>query len=293
MNAQIIEHAPAKINLALHVTGRREDGYHLLDTLVAFTEAGDRILVETASTDSLSIDGPFASHLTNDVDNLVLRARDLVRELAGPRPPVAIRLHKNLPIASGIGGGSSDAAATLRALYRYWQIDLPHEALARHALSLGADVPMCVQSRSLIAQGIGEAMRPVSLPSLSIVLVNPGIPVATPAVFRALHRRENPALPPLNAICSATGLVEWLRHTRNDLEAPALSVVPQIGVVTAALRDQGSAIARMSGSGATCFGIFADDEEAARAAAAIASANPLWYVKATRTLERASEDVTH
>lgn len=293
MSAQIIEHAPAKVNLALHVTGRRDDGYHLLDTLVVFTEAGDRILVDTAPVDSLTIVGPYGNGLATDAGNLVSRARDLLREIAGHRSPVAIRLEKNLPVASGIGGGSSDAAATLRALRRLWRIDLPEDDLARHALALGADVPMCLRSRSLVAQGIGETLRPVSLPSLSIVLVNPGVAVATPQVFRALRHREGAPLPVLDAAHSAASLVDWLCRTRNDLEPPALSVAPQIGTVTSALREQGCALVRMSGSGATCFGIFADDEAAARAAAAIAFANPSWYVKATRTLERASEDVTH
>ncbi len=292
MSKLIIEHAPAKVNLALHVTGRRDDGYHLLDTLVTFTDAGDIISVEPGSSDTLTIEGPFGHQLPAASDNLVLRARDLLRTLSGTRTPVVIRLEKNLPIASGIGRGSSDAAATLRALCKLWQIDIAEDELARHALALGADVPMCLHSRSLVARGIGETLHAASLPTVPLVLVNPGVPVATPAVFRALERRNNSALPPLQHTRSAGSLAEWLALTRNDLEAPARSVVPQIGAVTAALREQGSVLARMSGSGATCFGIFAEDDEAQRAAAAIASANPSWYVKATRTLERASEDVT-
>lgn len=290
MPAEIVEHAPAKVNLALHVTGRRDDGYHLLDTLVVFTEAGDTVSVATAEQDSFIIQGPFAGLLDDEADNLVLRARDLLRSLYGDLPPVAISLEKNLPVASGIGGGSSDAAATLRALVRLWDFDLSTEALARAALPLGADLPMCLHARPLIARGIGEEIEPVEgFAPLDMVLANPGIAVSTPAIFRALASRDNPPLPVLPG---PQALPAWLADTRNDLETPAQALAPEIGEVLSALTANGAALARMSGSGATCFGLFASRDEAKVAASAIAARYPAWYVTATRTIERARADAT-
>lgn len=282
----IAEHAPAKINLALHITGQREDAYHLLETLVVFTQAGDRILVRRATQDSFAISGPFSSSLLQNDDNLVLRARDLMRALAGERAcPVNIELEKNLPVASGIGGGSSDAAAILRALNRLWQLAIPPSNLAQAALSLGADLPMCLTARSLIASGIGEVLVPVpDLPSLALVLVNPGVALATPAVFTALKNRKNPALPPLPLQCDSETFSSWLAATRNDLEQPALTIAPQIDIVLEALRQEGAVLARMSGSGATCFGLFACEQDAAHAAKTIAAGQPSWYVQATTTI---------
>lgn len=283
----VSEHAPAKVNLALHVTGRRTDGYHLLDTLVVFAEAGDRIRVAPAADDSFTLSGPYAAAIPADGANLVVRARDLMRGVAGGQArPVAIALEKNLPVASGIGGGSSDAAATLRALARLWGLSLSTDALARIALPLGADLPMCVFARPLIAQGIGEALAPVAgLPALDMVLVNPRVAVATPSVFRALENRANPPLAPLPPRPDFSALVDWLAAARNDLEAPGVAVAPEIRTVLAALRESGAALARMSGSGATCFGLYPSPQDAARAAGAIAAARPAWYVCATRTIE--------
>lgn len=290
MPAKVVEHAPAKLNLALHVTGRRDDGYHLLNTLVVFTEVGDTVSVAAAEQDSFTIQGPFAGLLDDEADNLVLRARDLLRSLYGELPPVAISLEKNLPVASGIGGGSSDAAATLRALMRLWGIELSADALAAAALRLGADLPMCLYARTLVARGIGEEIEPVEgmLP-LHMVLANPGVAVPTPAIFRALASRENPPLPRL---AGATALFDWLAATRNDLEAPAIALAPEIGDVLSALSASGAAPARMSGSGATCFGLFNSPAEAEAAASAIAARYPAWYVTATRTIERARADAT-
>ena len=291
MPAEIVEHAPAKVNLALHVTGRRADGYHLLDTLVAFTEAGDRITVAAAQHDSFSIEGSFAAPLRDEADNLVLRARDLLRGICGDLPPVAITLEKNLPVASGIGGGSSDAAATLRALVRLWGLDLSTDGLASAALPLGADLPMCLHARTLVARGIGEEIETIEgFPPLHMVLANPGIAVSTPAIFRALASRENPPLP---ALPGPGGLSSWLADTRNDLEAPARELAPAIDVTLSALIANGASLARMSGSGATCFGLFASTGEAQAAASAIAARHPAWYVTATRTIERAHADVAY
>ena len=282
----LVEAAPAKINLALHVTGRRADGYHLIDTAVVFTAFGDRITVEAAAADALALSGPFAALIPAGADNLVLRARDFLRGLSpAPFPPVRIALEKNLPAASGIGGGSSDAAAALRALARHWNLDIPDARLRSAALSLGADLPMCLAARPLRASGIGEVLNPLHrMPALDMVLVNPGIVVATPAVFAALERRDGAPLPEMPADVTFPSLRDWLSSTRNDLETPARSIAPIIGDVLAALQQAGAAFARMSGSGATCFGLFEDQASAARAATAISTARPGWFVTATATM---------
>ena len=201
--AEFYETAPAKINLALHVVGQRADGYHLLETLVTFADTGDRLSFAADDADRFSIFGPFSAVLaTNDglTDNLVLRARDLLRQAViatgQQAPAVAIHLEKNLPVASGIGGGSADAAATLRALLRHWNARIVPENLAPIALALGADVPMCLESRTLIARGIGEDIEPVSdLPEFFLVLANPLKAVSTPEIFRRLLDKANPPLP--------------------------------------------------------------------------------------------------
>lgn len=283
--------APAKINLALHVTGRRDDGYHLLDTLVVFTRLGDRLRVEAASEDSFEVTGPFGRQVPSDAANLILRARDLMREHFGAAAerPVKILLAKNLPVAAGIGGGSSDAAGALTLLSRYWNIEAEPDALAGIALRLGADVPMCLAARPLSARGIGDRIDVIPLfPELPLLLVNPGIPLATPEVFKALLNRENPPLPTLRGM-STDDVVDWLAATRNDLEPPALALLPAIGGVLSALRDEGALVARMSGSGATCFGVFKSAQAAAEAEFAISSEYPGWFVKATSTMPAAEE----
>lgn len=283
----LAEAAPAKINLALHVVGRRPDGYHELETLAVFTEYGDRLSVGHAGQDDFSIHGPYAAGLPADSGNLVVRAREALR-LAFPGahlPPVSIRLEKNLPVASGIGGGSSDAAATLRALARHWNIG-DASPLATLAPRLGADVPMCLAARPLLARGAGERIEPVAgLPQLAMVLVNPGVEVSTPQVFSALASRENPPLPPLPRRAGPGALLEWLAASRNDLQAAALSIAPAIAESLAALRASGAALARMSGSGATCFGLYGNRQAAELAAAAIGRGRPGWFVTATSTMD--------
>lgn len=255
--------APAKINLTLHVTGRREDGYHLLDSLVVFAETGDVVHLAPGPL-SLTITGPFAAGLASDSDNLCLRAA----RLAGAE--VAITLEKNLPVASGIGGGSADAAAVLRGLGA--NPPLPER--------LGADVPVCLAGRPVRMRGLGEILDPVpQLPPLALVLVNPGKGLSTPAVFRALDRRDNPPMPALPDFPDTAALVGFLQTCRNDLEAPAITLLPEIAACLEALRSQGALLARMSGSGATCFGIFADLDQAR--AAALALARPGWWVEAS------------
>ena len=279
----LAELAPAKINLALHVTGRREDGYHLLESLVVFAELGDQIAVAPSDEDVFLVEGPFATDVPRDATNLVLRARNVLREAFPDHAsrPVTISLQKNLPVASGIGGGSSDAAATLRALARLWRVPAGEAELAGLALPLGADLPMCLAGRPLLARGIGERLEHLQrFPSMPMVLVNPGVAVETPHVFRALASCDNAPLPPLGEASDSLG---WLSATRNDLEPAALSIVPVIADALDALRSTGASFARMSGSGATCFGIFESHDAASRAAAAIAGDRPRWFTAATAT----------
>jgi len=281
----LAEAAPAKINLALHVVSRRPDGYHELETLAVFTEYGDRLSVGHGERDEFSMHGPYAACLPADDGNLVIRAREALR-MAFPGahlPPVSIRLEKNLPIASGIGGGSSDAAAALRALARHWNLD-DASPLTVLAPRLGADVPMCLAARPLLARGAGERIEPVSgLPELAMVLVNPGVEVSTPQVFSALASRENAPLPSLPTTPGLGGLLEWLAASRNDLEVAALSIAPAIAESLAALRASGAAFARMSGSGATCFGIYGSRQAAELAAEVISRGRRDWFVAATST----------
>lgn len=275
--------APAKINLALHVVGQRADGYHLLESLCVFTEFGDRLAVETSDEDRFEITGPFAGGIPAGGDNLVLRARDaLRRRFPASTPPASIGLEKNLPAASGLGGGSSDAAATLTALARLWRLPLDSSELKEMGLALGADVPMCLARTPLVARGVGEALEPLGrFPALPVVLANPGVEVSTPAVFRALGRRDNPPLPPLPVLNDAAALVDWLAATRNDLAAPAMGCAPVIAEVLEGLDRHGALLSRMSGSGATCFGLFRDRLAAQTAADELRSERPGWFVVAT------------
>lgn len=267
--------ARAKVNLALHVVGRRADGYHLLDSLVVFAEFGDRITVAPGQGLRLTVTGPQGGGLAADDDNLCLRA---ARAMAGPG--ARITLEKHLPVASGIGGGSADAAATLQALTRLWRLPLPDAAAV---LALGADVPVCLAGRPARMEGVGEVLSPLPpLPAAWLVLVNPGVAVPTPAVFRALERRDNARLPAtLPRLATAEELAAFLMMQRNDLEAPAMALAPVIGQVRSALSAQpGCLMARMSGSGATCFGLFPDALNAAAAAAALRRVQPGWWVEA-------------
>jgi len=285
--AALQEPAPAKINLALHVTGRRADGYHELDSLVVFTALGDRLAASPADNLSLAIEGPMAAGLAVGT-NLVLKAAEALGSHARPpRSGARLVLQKLLPVASGIGGGSADAAAALRLLAKLWRLDTSIETLAEIGAGLGADVPVCVYSQPARMTGIGERIAPLkSLPELPLVLVNPGEAVSTPEVFARLQNRENPGLPPLPALFSSPlEVARYLRDCRNDLQAPARAVVPVIGEVVAALAGMpGCLFARMSGSGATCFGLFPDDETAAAAARALREQRSRWWVVATRSL---------
>ncbi len=280
--AAIVELAPAKLNLDLLVTARTAAGYHELDSIVVFADRGDRLTFAPAAALELVLEGPFAAALADAADNLVLRATQRLAAAAGVEPRVRITLEKNLPVASGIGGGSADAAATLRGLARLWGLDWPAERLRALGLALGADVPVCVYGRPARLRGIGERLDPVrGLPDLPLVLVNPGVAVATAAVFRAL---ELPTLafrrPVLPAHPSLARFAVWLQASRNELEPAALTLAPAIGEVLERLRAiEDCLLARMSGSGATCFGLFADPARAAAAAAAITAAEPGWWCR--------------
>lgn len=265
------EFAPAKVNLSLHVIGRRADGYHLLDSLVAFAGVGDRVTV-TAPGEGLAVTGPQAAYLPATDDNLCLRA---ARAMGGG---VAVALDKVLPVASGIGGGSADAAAVLRAMAR---LGRPMAAPAQ-VLALGADVPVCLTGRPVRMSGVGEVLAPLTLPEGWLVLANPRVAVATADVFRTLARRDNAPMPdPLPRLRGLPDLAAFLAQTRNDLEPPAIALAPVIGRVKAALAAQpGCLFARMSGSGATCFGLFSDPLTATAAARTVQAAEPGWWVAA-------------
>lgn len=261
--------APAKINLTLHVTGQRADGYHLLDSLVVFSDVGDRLRLEPADRMSVQLTGPFAEGVPEDARNLVWRAA----ELAGTT--LLIRLEKNLPHGAGIGGGSSDAAAVLRCF-----------GGAEHAAELGADVPVCLTDVPQRMRGIGDELEEVpGVPALPLVLVNPGVHVPTPAVFRALERKDNADLGALPRWTSRAGFLDWLSVQRNDLEGPAIVSAPVIRDALDALSRAGDCLlARMSGSGATCFGVFGSDAAARAAADRISGAHPGWWAQATRSI---------
>lgn len=284
----IVEQAPAKVNLALHVTGQTPDGYHTLDSLVAFADFGDVVTVRTSDADRLGLEGPFAGDLGAPADNLITRARDLLRSAsiitADIPAPCSVSLTKRLPIASGIGGGSTDAAATLRALNRLWGLRLTGAEMEQLSAALGADLPMCVAARAAEIAGIGEKIKPIdNFPTLSAVLVNPLTEVSTPAVFKGLASKTNAAMPALPAERTVPAIVGYLIGCRNDLEAPALALEPAIGDVLEALRTDGNCLmARMSGSGATCFALFANDAHAEEAGRELARARPSWWVRSCR-----------
>ena len=273
-SATLSEPAPAKVNLYLRVTGRRADGYHLLDSLAVFGPAADVLSANADEELRLDVQGPFAPALAGEADNLVLRAARLLAEAARVAPRARLVLDKRLPVASGIGGGSTDAAAALRLLARLWGVPVPADLAAR----LGADVPVCLAARPARMEGIGERLGPApDLPVFGLLLANPGVAVSTPAVFRARTGgfSEPAALPP--AWPSAEAMAADLRPLGNDLEAAAITLCPEIADALAWLRARpGCLLARMSGSGATCFALFAD---AMAAEAHARDAPPSWWAQ--------------
>ena len=267
--------APAKINLTLHVTGQRQDGYHLLDSLVVFANVGDSIVVRDAAWLSLSVTGPCAAGVPSDETNLVMKSARLLGAAGAD-----IALEKRLPVASGIGGGSADAAAALRALAELWGCDLPKTS---ELLSLGADVPVCLTSQPARMSGIGEVLAEgPMMPDFWLVLVNPGVAVSTPEIFRALASKNNAPMPDiLPEFGTAADFASWLATQRNDLQPPAETLQPAISTVLAALTETSEClISRMSGSGATCFGMFANEASARAASAHIQAGHPNWWVVA-------------
>ena len=278
--------APAKINLYLHVTGRRADGYHLLDSLVAFAGIHDVLRVNPAAELTLELNGPFAEDVPAGSGNLVLMAAQRLREQAGINDGAALKLTKRLPPAAGIGGGSADAAAALRALNGLWGLGFADKELLAIGLKLGADVPVCLRGRAVFMGGVGENLIPApALPRAWVVLVNPGVSLSTPTVFEKRRQMTGDDFSAPGSFDyaprDAAELAAVLAKRRNDLEDAAAALIPAIGEVLAALNETaGVLLARMSGSGATCFGLMGTAEEAAAAAFALAGAHPEWWIKA-------------
>jgi len=280
-----------KINLFLHIEGRRADGMHELDSLVVFGDIGDTLVVVPADHIALSVDGPFAASVPADAGNLVQQAAEALRGLTATRLGARITVTKNLPVAAGIGGGSADAAAALRVLCRLWKQTPEPGALQQLALSLGADVPVCLSGLPQSVGGIGEQTRICkNLPNVSLVLVNPGVPVATADVFRRYdeetkrrptgRRRSEPIT--WASPHDFDGFLAALGHRRNDLQACACAAAPEIAAVLAELGAiDDCRLARMSGSGATCWGLFRSQEQAQAAAATVTRKRPNWWVRAT------------
>lgn len=281
----ILQLAPAKVNLALHVTHRRDDGYHDLESLVVFADVADELEAVPAAADSLAIAGPFAKALGVGEANLVSRAVAAFRARwpDAVETGLALCLTKNLPVAAGIGGGSADAAAALRLMASLSNRTIALAELADMAAGLGADVPACLISTPLVARGVGEVLAPLpEFPACHIVLVNPMIPLATADVFRRLRAHDNYPLPELpSPLTRPAQLGIWLAETRNDLQPPAVKLVPVIGDIVAQLAEtQGCMLARMSGSGATVFGLFGSEGQAHQAAQVMRAAHPDHWVAA-------------
>ncbi|MEC8196871.1 MAG: 4-(cytidine 5'-diphospho)-2-C-methyl-D-erythritol kinase [Pseudomonadota bacterium] len=268
--------APAKINLTLHVTGQRDDGYHLLDSLVMLTDVGDKVTVEKAVETSLAVVGPMAAGVPTDRSNLVVRAADLLGVTA------KITLEKSLPAMAGIGGGSSDGAATIRALCAAYDLTIPcAEALA----ALGADVPVCMEAELVRMQGIGNEIDHLDTPpDWPMILVNPRVSVSTPEVFSAMSVRDNPLMTePFPDWGDFDDTIAWMSEQRNDMQGAAIALQPVIGQVLAELsQTEGCALARMSGSGATCFAIYKTAPERDAALEGLRRQHPDWWSVATQ-----------
>jgi 4-diphosphocytidyl-2-C-methyl-D-erythritol kinase len=289
--APLVESAPAKINLTLEIRGRRSDGYHELESLIVFARVGDRLRFVPGEAIALDLRGPFAAALGGGSENLVLKAaRELGSRVEGLKFG-RFELWKRLPVASGVGGGSSDAAAALRVLARLNSIALDDPRLTDAACATGADVPVCLAARARLVRGIGEQLSdPIDLPKLAAVLVNPAVALATKDVFGAFGSRAKAGaragMPsPLDANPiprKRDELVSWLGHRGNDLEETAIALAPAIAEVLAQLRALPRCeLARMSGSGATCLGIFTTSGAVLEAARNLRASHPRWWVCAT------------
>ncbi len=283
------ELAAAKINLALHVLGRRPDGYHDIDSIVVFADFGDQVEVQ-GSDSGFVVDGPFAADLATEGErerNLAVIATERLAGAAGNRAePTGLRLVKNLPVASGLGGGSADAAAVLRLLNARWRLGLPLDELQAIGAAIGADVPMCVASMPLRATGRGDRVAPAAgIPALPVALVFPSAGISTAKVFARTGDGSDKRLPRLpGRFDSVADMAGWLGGTRNGLEQPAAAELPAIGEALDRLRRSTDClIARMTGSGSTCFGLFPDLDLAKRAIGRIRAERPNWWVRATTT----------
>jgi 4-diphosphocytidyl-2-C-methyl-D-erythritol kinase len=266
------------VNLTLHVVGQRANGYHELHSLVCLTEFGDQIHLSPAAEFSFQVIGPYAAGIPVDESNLVVQAAKFMAQTHSKSLDCQIILEKNLPMASGIGGGSSDAAAVMRALSQYWSVPLPN---VDELITLGADIPVCMNKGLTLMQGAGEDVTQLSTaPNWGLVLVNPNVGVSTPAVFNALNSKQNP---PMQNVAENCVDIAWLSDQRNDLEPPAKAMVPEVATVVAAISEIPQCqVARMSGSGATCFGLFTDIKRANVAADHLQQAHPNWWVVATK-----------
>lgn len=269
--------APAKLNLTLHITGRRDDGYHLLESVVVFTQLADRLTLAPADRLSLAVTGPFAAPAGDSVDNLVLRAARALQEASGRREGAAITLDKQIPVGAGLGGGSADAAATLRGLNDLWHTGLDEAALMALAAPLGADVPMCLLGRPLVARGIGDQLEPLpwAFPRLHAVLVHPRIPLLTAQVYALRDGTPRPAPPP----------ADWqaVMGGRNDLQRAAIAAAPVVGEMLLAMETAPPkpALVRMTGSGACGYALFDDADRAATYAAGLRAQYPEWWIVTT------------
>ena len=285
-NGSIIITAPAKLNLYLHIMDRRQDGFHNLDSLVAFASISDYVEVRPGVDLELAIIGPFADELEPNEDNLVLRAARTLQKIGKINNGAKLILTKNLPVAAGIGGGSSNAAATLRALVSLWNLNYSYEELNSIALTLGADVPICLYGRAAFMRGIGERIKsgPI-LPPANLVIVNPRVRISTPAVFKA---RQGPFSRPVREpveFDSIGDLANQLALNDNDLTQPAILIEPVIKAVLAALESANDCLlSRMSGSGGSCFGVFEKECQAAKAAKDIAKRYPGWWIKTAKLM---------
>jgi len=289
MMSSISLKAPIKINLALHILGQEAGGYHLLQTLVVFAANGDRISIAPSTQDTVQIEGPYGHNLCAGDNNLIVRARDLLRDFLGASAyPVSLTLTKNLPIASGLGGGSADAATTLLALSHIWQRgkNVPSDLVR----SLGADVPMCLHAlqhrQAILATGIGDKITPLpSFPPLDMVIINPLKALSTSRVFKALETKNNlPFIFPTQALHSTQNLVQALKQMRNDLYEPACGLMPQTRQIMEELQQTQPLLARMSGSGASCFAIYANYEQACQAAAMLKCQHSDYFIQTIRTM---------
>lgn len=285
--------APAKVNLFLHIIGRRPDGYHLLESLFAFADIGDKLTLKEADEITFRVEGTFKEICEragcDGNGNLVFRAATELSKIL-PGKGVEIILEKNLPLSAGLGGGSSDAAALLKGLQILWNAEADEDALFKLALELGADVPACLLGTPCFVAGIGEDVTSLQeFETLEVVLVNPKRPLSTPQVFKSFKENNRPFTPPLATTPDLNESQERLiRETHNDLQGPAIALAPDVAKILGALEDcDGNVLARMSGSGATCFGIFSTREQSEMATAWLAREHPNWWVAVTKLSKRA------